>query len=376
MARLLFATGGTGGHIYPALAVAAAARARDHQASFLGAADGMEARLVPQADFAFHGVQAGKWDRQRPDPRAALRALAGLTQALVHVRRLRPDAVVGFGGFASFPGCVAATALGVPLLLHEGNAFPGRVVRWFAGRARAVATAQPEVAARLPGARRCVQVGFPVRETKLPRAEARRRLGLPTEGLVTLVMGGSQGSLALNRLLPAASRALRSRLAERTPGGVAEPHTVLHQTGERWLESVREEVAALGLPDYRLRPWVDATLAWSAADLAVTRAGISTIAEAAHHGVPLVLVPLPSAAEDHQRHNARAVTAAGAGRYVEQDDLDALVRAWLELLEPDARASAAAAARRRAAPGAADHMVDLIESELGRSHPALRGEAT
>lgn len=356
--NVLLAAGGTGGHIYPALAVAAEITRRGGDVSFLGQAEGMEARIVPEHGVPFHGVRAGKWHRGRPDPRQALAALSGLFGAVRVTRRLQPDAVIGFGGFASFPGCVAATVLGVPLFLHEGNAFPGRVVRWFQGRARVVFAAQAEVAPRLPNARRIEVVGFPVREERVPRDEARERLNLPPEGVLTLVMGGSQGSVALNEVVPNAFAELEPTLRP----------CVLHSTGPKWHEHVAARAA---WPGYHTAGYVDATLAWCAADVAITRAGISTLSEAAFHGVPTIAVPLPTSAEDHQRANARAVDRAGAGRYVEETDLAGLVSAWEQLLDTGTRQKAAAAARHRSPVGAAQAVVDALAAELGR--PARRG---
>lgn len=349
--RVVLAAGGTGGHIYPALAVARALADRGAEVALLGQAGGMEAHIASEHDLPFHGVRAGKWDREHPDPRQGIAALAGLIDAVRVVARLRPDAVLGFGGFASFPGCVAASLLRVPLILHEGNAFPGRVTRWFQSRARIVLAAQPEVAQRLPGARRVEVVGFPIREERPSRADARRALGLPDEDVMTLVMGGSQGSQALNELVPRAYGCLRG----------AERPVVLHSTGPRWVDEVREHVA---WPRYHCRAYLDATLAWSAADLAITRAGISTLAEAAFHGVPVIAVPLPTSAEDHQRHNAAAVAAAGAGRHVEQTDADGLVSAWCALLDPAERAKASDAATARSHPGAAAAVAERVASEL------------
>lgn len=345
----VMATGGTGGHIYPALAVAKAAAARGIEVTFLGQAEGMEARVVPQEGFAFVGVAAGKWDRARPDPRQALRAGWGLVQAVRALRRLEPALVVGFGGFASFPGLAAARWLRLPHAIHEGNAYPGWVTRLFAKSARLVALSHEAAKAHLPAAHRLELTGFPVRESRVPKAEARARLGLPETGVLTLVMGGSQGSAALNAAVPRAFAAL------------AEKPLVLHSTGPRWLEQVRAQVAN---PSYHLTGFVDATLAWSAADLAITRAGVSTLAEAAYHGVPCLMVPLPSSAEDHQRHNARAVAAAGAGWVVEERELERLAPAWQRALEPEVRTPASACARRLSPAGAARALVDLLEREL------------
>ncbi|MDZ7802132.1 MAG: UDP-N-acetylglucosamine--N-acetylmuramyl-(pentapeptide) pyrophosphoryl-undecaprenol N-acetylglucosamine transferase [Trueperaceae bacterium] len=356
--RLLLAAGGTGGHVFPALALAAEAKAAGHQATLLGASDGPEAGWAADAKVPFVGVPAGKWDRQRPDPRQAWRAVAGVRHAVRAVRRQRPDAVVGFGGFASFPGCAAAAWTGTPLVLHEGNAFPGRVTRWFARRAACVALALPEAAPRLAAAPAIVTVGFPVREARHDPAAAREALGLPAGGVVTWVMGGSQGSAWLNAHAPEAYRTLDA----------SRRGTVLHAAGPRGHDDVAVRVDDLAA--YHVVPFADATLAWSAADLAITRAGVGTLSEAAYHGVPLVMVPLPSAAEDHQRHNARAVRDAGGGRIAEQGDPQALSVAWAALLDPEARHLAADAIGRRSPRGAAARLLAVVEGAADPARPA------
>ncbi len=348
--RLLLATGGTGGHIYPALAVGREALARGARVAVMGGAGGMEERLTAEAGFEFLGVSTGKWDRQRPDPRQAYRAAAGLWAARRLARAFAPDVVVGFGGFASLPGCAAARTLGVPLVLHEGNAFPSRVNRWFASSSALFVAAQEEALAHVR-ARKSLVVPFPVREERMDREEALDRLGLPPSAVVTLVMGGSQGSLALNRAVPDAFDHLI------TPATLEGPHVVLHSTGPRWTEEVRQRVTS---PAYHPRPYLDATLAWSAAALAITRAGVGTLSEAAYHSVPTVMVPLPTAAEDHQLHNARAVERAGAGLVVEERELSRLADAWASALDPSWRHCAATAAGRRTPAGAARRIVDAV----------------
>ncbi|MDZ7704154.1 MAG: undecaprenyldiphospho-muramoylpentapeptide beta-N-acetylglucosaminyltransferase [Trueperaceae bacterium] len=353
---VVLATGGTGGHIYPALAVARALGDRGYRYAVVGEQGGMEARLVPAAGVTFFGVRAGKWHRNRPDPRQAGRALIGLVDAVRLLRRLRPRIVVGFGGFASFPALAAARLLRIPVVLHESNVFPGRVTRWFAGYAEWVALGTPELAARLTRARRTEAVGFPVREVVVDREVARATLNLPPDALVTLVMGGSQGSKALNEAVPDAFAELSA----------TDRHNlvVLHSSGPRWAETVR--AATEGVPNYHVVPFVDATLAWSAADLAITRAGISTLSEAAFYGVPLIMVPLPSAADDHQSHNARAVAAAGAGELLPEHDTARLADVWTAWLRPDRLEDAAARARTRSPAGAAAHFVALLEPLLVR----------
>jgi UDP-N-acetylglucosamine--N-acetylmuramyl-(pentapeptide) pyrophosphoryl-undecaprenol N-acetylglucosamine transferase len=345
--RLLFATGGSGGHIYPALAVAAAATRRGYQVHLIGQAGGMEERLALEADVPFIGVKSGKLDRQRPDPRALTRSIVGLGSAVAAVRRLRPALVFGFGGFASFPGGAAAVLTGTPLLLHEQNAFPGLVTRLLAPFAAALVLSNQPARPRVR-ARRVVSIPYPVRERRVDRSEARRVLGVPLEGTLTLVMGGSQGSAALNQGVVAALRELRDLRP-----------MVLHSTGPSHLADVK--AAAAGLSNFIARPYVDASCAWSAADLAITRAGFGTLSEAAFHGVPLIMVPLPTAAENHQLHNARASEEAGAGRVLEQHRLRELPDVWREFLAEPARQAAATAASRLSPEGAATRFVELID---------------
>ena len=245
MNRVLFSTGGTGGHIYPAIATAKELRERGFEVAFIGQRDGMEARLVPAAGFPFYGVRAGKWHRGRPDPRQAVQAGFGLRDALKVIRQVRPRMVVGFGGFASFPGLAAAALLRLPIALHEQNALPGKVTRWFARRAVFIAAANEEIAAHLPKQKnKLVQVGVPVREIHVNKREARRRLGLPEAGVLTLVMGGSQGSLILNEQVPKAFASLSRRLREEVS------LNVLHSSGERHLERVK--VHTRGLTNYHV----------------------------------------------------------------------------------------------------------------------------
>ncbi|GMA14535.1 UDP-N-acetylglucosamine--N-acetylmuramyl-(pentapeptide) pyrophosphoryl-undecaprenol N-acetylglucosamine transferase [Deinococcus metallilatus] len=354
------ATGGTGGHIYPAVATARELMARGHQAVLLGQRGGMEERVAAEQNLAFEGVDAGKLARSgqgRPDPRELLRAVRGVAEARAFLKDAQPGAVVGFGGFASLPGVLAAQSLGLPTVLHEQNARLGLTQRLAVGRARAVGTAYPHVIGLPAG--KATLVGMPVREERLPRAEALTRLGLQDGPLTLLVMGGSQGSLALNNAVPEILRGVFGT-AGRSPEG---PVQVLHSTGPRWLEEVAPRVA--DLPWYHAAGYVDAVAAWAAADLAITRAGTGTLAEAAFHGVPLVMVPLPESAENHQFHNALSVQEAGAGRVVEQANVSgALGGAVLECAASGTRAAMREAALGRSPAGAAGRFADLVERYL------------
>jgi UDP-N-acetylglucosamine--N-acetylmuramyl-(pentapeptide) pyrophosphoryl-undecaprenol N-acetylglucosamine transferase len=366
-ATVVLATGGTGGHIYPAIAVAQALQAAGYEVLVIGQKRGLEAQLVPAAGLRFVGVSAGKLDRQRPNPLAVVKVVWGVLEALWQVAKAQPVWVIGFGGFASFPALAAGWCLRRPLALHEANAYPGLVTKVMARAARVVAVADPAVQSRLPKRVAVVPVGLPIRTERVSQADARYQLGLPQDALVTLVMGGSQGAKILNDYVPEAYNQL---VKERE-------HVVLHSAG-RGREAEVSRVSQLGVSQfsdahnghdahkahhkahkdtYRVVPYVDAAVAWSAADVAITRAGSSTLAEAAFYGVPLIMVPFAAAAEQHQLHNARAVAASGAGVVVEEHQLRQsvapLVSAWQRLCDVEFRQQAQHAAGQRAYPQAA-----------------------
>ncbi|MEM7734998.1 MAG: undecaprenyldiphospho-muramoylpentapeptide beta-N-acetylglucosaminyltransferase [Deinococcota bacterium] len=367
--HVVLATGGTGGHIYPAIAVAEELKARGYLVTFIGQGKGLEARLVPQAGFEFVGVTAGKLDRQRPNPLEIIKAVWGCLQALRQVVRLRPTWVIGFGGFASFPALAAAWLLRRPLALHEANAYPGLVTKLFARSARLIASVEAAVSNRLP--KKTLPVGLPIRLNQLDKAAARAQLGLPEDALVTLVMGGSQGAKVLNEVVPAAYEGLEH---------THQPHYVLHSAGWGRVDSVTRLIDPdlMDSEHYRVMDFVDAPLAWSAADIAITRAGSSTLAEAAFYGVPLIMVPFAAAAENHQFHNAKAVEADGAGYVIEERALYApsdmlqagdgnairpepLIERWQHLLAANVRDKVAERAKLRAQPEAAKQFVDALE---------------
>lgn len=350
MKQLLFATGGSGGHIFPALAIAKEAKARGYSCTFIGQKTGMEAELIPKHGFDFIGVSAGKLNRSKPNPLALLKVLSGFLEAIIKLRPLKPDLVIGFGGFASFPGLAAAKVLNRPYVLHEANAFPGLVTRWFASGAKLILVSQEAVYEHLGKSTKKELVGQPVNETSLSKSEARQKLGIAEDAFMTYVTGGSQGSLKLNTEVPKAF--------EKLPA-LSKKHYVLHSSGTRWLEQV--ETQTQELKDYFTKGFVDATLAWSAADLAITRAGFGTLAEAAFHATPCIMIPLPSSAENHQYHNAQARALKGGGWVVEEAQLESLPEVWMSALNESKLTEAAQAALSLSPKGASKRFVDAIE---------------
>ena len=362
--------GGTGGHLYPALAIADELRAArpDVRVVFVGARRGLEARVLPERGeehvlLPVHGI-----DRSRPT--SLIRALGGLAVGLVRVTRLfvrlRPAAVVVTGGYAGAAAGIAAGVMGVPLVLQEQNSFPGAVTRLLTRFAVRVHVAFPEAIERLPvGASRCIVSGNPVRaRSGLGRNEARRSFGIPEDVTLTFVTGGSQGSLALNEGV--------TSYVESVARGEVDRPTLLHflwSTGRKHFAGVESALGKAGDPDWvHLRPYVeDMPGALAAADVALSRAGAMTTAEQLNQGLPSILVPLPTSAENHQMYNARALEEAGAARVVPQDEFSparladelALMTSDVDRLD-DMRRRATERARPHATAGIATDLVTLL----------------
>jgi UDP-N-acetylglucosamine--N-acetylmuramyl-(pentapeptide) pyrophosphoryl-undecaprenol N-acetylglucosamine transferase len=293
--------------------------------------------------------------------------LPRLGVSLLHVadlfQELRPEAVVVTGGYAGGPAGIGAGLAGIPLVLQEGNAVPGVTTRLLSRWARQVHVAFPEASDHLPAAvrSRVIVSGNPVRTPpRLTREEARRAFDLPADALVVLVSGGSQGAAALNRVLLEAVEAVAAGAADRPPG-----LRLLWSTGPRHHREVTDRLKTLGEPHWVLAlPYIDDMLvALAGADLAVSRAGAISTAELLNQGLPAILVPLPTAAADHQRRNAEALAAAGAALLAPEESLtgEALWVQVLGLAGDSARRDAmSTAARDRARPKAAAEIATAV----------------
>lgn len=355
---IVLSTGGTGGHIYPAVALARELLPRGFEVALIGQTGGMEERISGEENIAFHGVHAGKIDRGRPNPLELIQAGRGFLEARKILQKMKPLAVVGFGGFASLPGILAAQGLHIPTVLHEQNAKLGLTQRLAARGATLITTAYPEVEGLSGKEKESRWVGVPVREERMNRKVALQKLGLQDGPITILVMGGSQGSLALNNHIPGALEGAFGREGILKVG--SRSVQVLHSSGRAHLTTLAPQVRHLEW--YRVRGFIDAVAAWSCADLAITRAGSSTLGEAAFHGVPLCMVPLPSSAENHQMANAKAMENAGAGRMVPQDDLSHLPSVLLDLLNRETMEGMRDAARGLSPVGAAARLADEVEA--------------
>ena len=350
---VMILAGGTGGHIFPGLAVARVLRARGIPVTWLGAAGQMETRLVPQHDVPIDTLDIGGL---RGKGKLALlgapwRLLRAVRQAGFLLRDRQPRAVIAFGGYASGPGGLAARLHGLPLLVHEQNRAPGMTNRLLARFAQRVLTGFPGSFAAREEA-----VGNPVRAEIAAVAPPGQRFDGRTGPLRLLVVGGSQGARALNSAVPQAIAAL----------GAAHPVTVRHQSGEKMHAEALAAYASAGV-QAEVTPFIaDMAEAFAWADLVVCRSGASTLAELCAVGVGSVLVPFPAAVDDHQTRNADYLVERGAAVLLKQgDDLAVGITSLLrELSEnPARRMQMAQAARALAKVDAAERIADIILEE-------------
>ena len=367
--RVVFAGGVTGGHLFPGIAVASelVRRYPDAHVIFAGTGRRMETRVVPSQGFRVERIRgAGLMGKSVVDvARALLLAPVSFVDAARMLRRQRPDLVVGLGGYSAGPVVLLAALRGVPTMVIEQNAVPGMTNRLLARVIRAAAVSFEETRRHF-GASAFVS-GNPVRAGFFgPRPTV---TGTPRR---VLVIGGSQGAHAINVAMVEAAAILVA----------SDPKLrITHQTGDRDLGYVRDGYRAAGL-EARVEPFLDAMdEEMRSADLAICRAGATTLAEVSAAGLPALLVPLPHAANDHQRHNAAVVAAAGAAEVFEQTDLDGqtLASRLLTLARDDARRRAMSVATRRLArPDAARIVVDRAEQlmELGSGTAYATGDRT
>lgn len=364
MADMIFTGGGTGGHLYPAMAVAEVVRALRPATDvlFVGTPDRIEARVVPEAGWRFSAIPAEGLTRR---PLQAARAIARLTAAVARasalIRRERPRVVLGTGGYVSAPTLLAARWAGVPVVLQEQNVVPGKVNRWIARWADAVAVSFPGGEAYFPP-RELLLLGNPIRREALAidRHAARAALDLPAEGPVLLVTGGSQGAKRINEAIAA----LAPRILAETRW------TVLHVTGPTTHDAIAASLADVLGPRWRLHAYLERMPeAIVASDLVINRAGATTLAELTAAGKPMILVPYPGAG-GHQRLNAEAAVAAGAA--LELADAACSPEGLGELLmpllaDPARLATMATASLAQGRPDAAERLARLL---LARAFPS------
>ncbi|MFF0337986.1 glycosyltransferase [Streptomyces fimicarius] len=383
---VVIGAGGTGGHIYPGLALADALRRADPDAviSFIGTERGLETTLIPAAGYRLHTVDMIPFDPALGAKRFLLPAalLRSGAQARSVLRTQQAQVVVGMGGYPSAPAIVGAKLAGLPSVIHESNAVPGRANQFAARLTEHLTVAFDGSRAHLSGGERARTVGMPIAASLAAldrpalREEARRAFGIPEGARVVLFNGGSLGAARLT----AAAVGLAARWRER-----GDVHLLI-KTGPAALEETRRKLvdAGAGADGHRRGPVAQAVpyldrmdLAYAAADLVVCRAGSATIAELATTGVPAVLVPYPHAPGDHQTHNARVLSDAGAACLV--PDAETTADRLAEIVDPLLADPARLAVMGRAAdPGHHARAADLLAETVIRlaGHPTTAQEFT
>ncbi len=361
--RIVITGGGTGGHLYPALAIADEIRRRrkDVEIVFIGTAGKIEARVVPKEGYRFETIwisgfrRAWSWSLLL----FPLKVCVSLIQSMLILRRMRPAVVVGTGGYVCGPPIFMATLLGIPAVVQEQNSFPGVTTRLLAKRATVVFIAYEGSRRFLPAAAKTALVGNPTRSSvgNVRREEAARFFGLNPHEKTVLIFGGSLGASSINRAVE-----------KRLPQVLGENTQLVWQTGERDFDAGASAVGNLR-PEQRERVKVLAFIdrmdyAYGASDVAVCRSGASTLAELALAGMPAILVPYPHAAADHQTENAKAVAEQGAAVLCPDSEIGVTLGDMLgDLLVDDARRNRMAQHMRSLArPDAAARIAEKVIS--------------
>lgn len=354
--RLLIAASGTGGHLFPALAVAE--QLPDYQIEWLGVPDRLETRLVP-AKYPLHTVGVEGFQKRGLDTlRVLFKFLASLWQTRQLLQRGRFQGVFTTGGYIAAPAVIAGRSLGLPVILHESNALPGKVTRFLSPWCTLVAIGFEVAAKRLPRAKQTVTVGTPVREQFLQPPDTLPDLPIPPDVPLLAIVGGSQGAVAVNRLI-----------RQCAPTWLEAGIWIVHQTGEN-----DPDVESFQHPHYFPLPFYNHIAAlFQRADLVIGRSGAGTLTELAVLGTPAILIPYPFAANDHQTYNARAFADVGAAKLLPQHSLtpENLTAEVLQLLGSDRNqlAQMAAQTRHLAVPDSATRLAQLVRQYVPAAKP-------
>ncbi|MBK8210046.1 MAG: undecaprenyldiphospho-muramoylpentapeptide beta-N-acetylglucosaminyltransferase [Rhodospirillales bacterium] len=360
--RVVLAAGGTGGHVFPAEALASQLRERGIEPVLFTDRRGVSFGGEMQVRRIRGGGLAGQTTWGRLKSMAELGA--GLMQAAWALRPLSPRAVVGFGSYASVPSVMAASLLGIPTIIHEQNALLGRANRLLARRAGRIATAFETVAALPKGMEhKLVRTGMPVRPAFARLRDHSYQAPESTGPIRLLVLGGSQGARIFGEVVPAAIDRLNARLRSRL--------VIAQQCRPETLAAVEDAYRRIGVATELASFFDDVPARLASTHLLIAGAGASTIAEITAVGCPAVLVPYPYAADDHQTANARALTDAGGGWLMPQETLtpERLAARLEELFRPGMLAGAAAAARAAGFDRAAARLADLVLEVIGAAPP-------
>jgi UDP-N-acetylglucosamine--N-acetylmuramyl-(pentapeptide) pyrophosphoryl-undecaprenol N-acetylglucosamine transferase len=312
---ILIMAGGTGGHIFPGLAVADELRVRGHHVMWLGTEHGLDTQLVPAANIPYYqiAIKGLRGKGKLSLLLAPFKITKAVTQAWQIMRKLRPDAVIGFGGYVTGPSAIAAKLLGIPIIIHEQNAIAGKTNLILARIAKKVLVAFPNCFPTSVGA---IWVGNPVRTSICQISAPEQRYHDRRSPLNLLVFGGSQGAKGINDAVLVALQQLWRKLpVENRPA-------VWHQVGKVQLVEMQERYQAANI-SVKLEPFIaDMAAAYAWADLVICRSGALTVSELAVAGVPAVLIPFPQAVDDHQTANAQFLVERDAAMIIQQRDLN------------------------------------------------------
>lgn len=325
--RVLITGGGTGGHLYPALAVAGLLRKFDPDGDilFVGTGEGLESKVVPEAGYSFHKIAAGKWPRN-----ISFKALSdlvllgkGYLQGVGIIKEFHPHAVFATGGYVSVPLGLAAASLRVPLFLHEQNSIPGMANKLLSRWAKITFTTFPHDKGSFPSRAKIVHSGLPVRSEilQVDRLQGFRYFGLDPETFTVLVTGGSRGARRINQVMLEVYRKIS------LGNSVLSQLQVIHLTGSAEYRKFCQEMERMGLNTDKIgklviKPYLhEMEYALKVADLVISRAGAATLAEITALGIPAILIPYPFATGDHQYHNARYLESQGAAVLIPEKEL-------------------------------------------------------
>ncbi len=349
MVRALFAGGGTGGHLFPAIAIAQEMTAQDPRCriEFIGTRYGIEYRMQDTLGYPLNTIAIRGLSRKLSLSLLAFpfRLIISIFQSLRLCARFKPDVVIGTGGYVAGPAIIAAAIKGIPRVLQEQNSFPGLVTRKMATRTNMIFTAYKKAEEYLPSGVTCKRLGNPIRRSVISgdRAEAIRKLGLENDRKTILILGGSQGASRINQAVLKSLPHLDDKMQ------------LIWQCGKR---DYKDVAARLNKKEFviSLFPFSNEMQAvYAAADLAIARAGALTIAELTACGIPSILIPYPYATVDHQTHNAAEVLAAGAAEVVRDADLDGIeiLKMAVDIMRSDRLETMRKAARSLGRPEAA-----------------------
>ena len=355
--KFVISGGGTGGHIFPAIAIADALKRRFPEADilFIGAKGRMEMERVPKAGYPIEGLWISGFTKDLRALTLPLKLTSSVNHAIAILKRFKPDVVIGVGGFASGPTLMGANYLHIPTVIQEQNSYPGKTNRRVGQRAKAICVAYDHMEQWFP-ADRIHLTGNPLRANiaaTAPRDEAASNFGLNPEKPIVLLVGGSQGALGINKGISAQLNKFKDNDLQ-----------LIWQTGKSYIAQAQAEVKALGVDD-KVKPTVfidRMDLAYSAADVVISRAGAIAISELSLVQKPVIFVPLPTAAEDHQTKNAQRLVDAEAALMVKNAETEQeLIPTLFKLLnEPATQAKMRENIGKFARPNAAEDIVEQI----------------